>query len=589
MRQVIPAAVKPALLRYAWALSIAASALALRFALDPLVGQMGFVFLLAGILLTAWVGGVGPCLIAQTVILIVHARYFAVTAHPTWPPTLRSIVNLAAFYAVGLSVAAMSQLAQAARQRARAKTAEAVTQREQLRAILSCMGDGVLVTDASGRVTLMNSMAEMLIGATIAQSRGKPLLGVLPLREADSRRLAADPSAQVIRQQHVIHSTTALVLEREAAQPTPIAYSAAPVQDAAGQLTGTVVIFRDESERRQTEEALRAADRRKDEFLATLAHELRNPLAPICMGLELMKLSTGDEPAVADARSMVERQARHMVRLIDDLLDISRITRGKLGLRKAPVDLQTIVDQAIEAARPLLGEAHHELVVRLPELAVMLEADRDRLTQVLSNLLNNAAKYTPSGGRVELAAIADGAQLVLTVADNGRGISAPQLDTIFDMFIQAGEASENGHTGLGLGLTLVKRLVELHAGTVEAASEGPGRGSTFTVRLPIAPGDAGARVAAGPVHRGATSSQPQPRRVLLVDDNRDSLAVMTRLITSQGHDVRTAGDGLEAIAAAESFRPDVVLMDLGMPRMNGFEAARQIAPAPGAEPCGWWP
>ena len=217
MRQVIPAAVKPALLRYAWALSIAASALALRFALDPLVGQMGFVFLLAGILLTAWVGGVGPCLIAQTVILIVHARYFAVTAHPTWPPTLRSIVNLAAFYAVGLSVAAMSQLAQAARQRARAKTAEAVTQREQLRAILSCMGDGVLVTDASGRVTLMNSMAEMLIGATIAQSRGKPLLGVLPLREADSRRLAADPSAQVIRQQHVIHSTTALVLERERA------------------------------------------------------------------------------------------------------------------------------------------------------------------------------------------------------------------------------------------------------------------------------------------------------------------------------------------------------------------------------------
>ena len=461
------------------------------------------------------------------------------------------------------------------RERVRIRTAEVLAQREQFRAILSCIADGVLVTDAAGRVTLMNPMAEQLLGAALSESRGKPLSEVMCVFDAESHMSVADPARQVMHERRVVHSHAPLVLKTLDQRETPIAFSVAPVRNTDDDLTGAVVVFRDETQRRKTEQALKSADRRKDEFLATLAHELRNPLAPICMGLELMKLTPNDQAAVADVHQMVERQTRHMVRLIDDLLDVSRITRGKLELRKSLIQFQSVVSHAVDASRPLIEEAGHKLSVQLPPQPVFLEADPDRLLQILSNLINNAAKFTPPGGLITIAAHVHDGTLSLSITDNGRGIAAEQLPAIFEMFNQARGASENGQTGLGIGLTLVKRLVEMHGGTIEATSEGLGLGSTFAIHLPVAQRTS-ATAAPQVAGDGPESHDASTIKVLLVDDNRDSLSTMNKMVSALGHEVCTAKDGLEAVAAAETFRPEVILMDLGMPVMNGYEAAREI-------------
>jgi CheY-like chemotaxis protein len=354
----------------------------------------------------------------------------------------------------------------------------------------------------------------------------------------------------------------------------PISYSAAPVRDPHGQITGVVLIFRDESERRHTELVLRNADRRKDEFLATLAHELRNPLAPISMGLELLQLSDDDPQAAEDIRLMMQRQTQHMVRLIDDLLDVSRITRGNLQLRRTYVEFAEIVRNAVDAARPLFDGSEHELNVQLPNERLLLYADGNRLTQVFTNLLNNAAKYTPRKGRIDLKAEFDGSDLFVTVSDTGIGIPADKLDSVFEMFTQINSSSESGHTGLGIGLTLVKRLVEMHGGKVAVHSLGRNLGSSFSVRLPALPHLSSIEadlMPDAPPHQIAPS-----RKVLVVDDNADALDSLSRLVTLMGNDVCKARDGVQAIVAAARFRPDIVLMDLGMPNMNGYEAARRI-------------
>jgi signal transduction histidine kinase/ActR/RegA family two-component response regulator len=369
-----------------------------------------------------------------------------------------------------------------------------------------------------------------------------------------------------------------LVLVSRTEQQVPVAYSAASVQDSDGVLQGAVLIFRDESERRRIELALRNADQRKDEFLATLAHELRNPLAPISMGLELLELSADDRRAVEEVRIMMQRQTRHMVRLIDDLLDVSRITRGKLELRRSQVELAKIVRNAVEATRPLMDEAGHQVVVRLPDHPVILYADASRLTQVLTNLLSNAAKYTPRQGRIEISADHRHSEICVVVSDTGIGIPSDKLDCVFDMFAQIHESSETGHTGLGIGLTLVKRLVEMHGGDVELESRGHNLGTTVRVTLPVL---SEARSA----ETGASSGRhelPQmlKRRVLVVDDNADALESLSRLVRLMGNEVRQARDGLEAFQIARMFQPEIVLMDLGMPTLNGYEAARRIRQEP---------
>jgi len=319
---------------------------------------------------------------------------------------------------------------------------------------------------------------------------------------------------------------------------------------------------------------LRAGDRRKDEFLATLAHELRNPLAPIRTGLEVMKMSSGNPAGMERIRATMERQVEQLVMLVNDLLDVSRITRGKLRLRKTPADLAGIVRSAVEASQPVIHEVGHRLRIDLPEEPVLLEADPHRLAQVISNLLNNAAKYTDPGGMIELEVSSGGGEALILVRDSGIGIPADMLDRIFGMFEQIDSPSGGDYGGLGIGLTLVKSLVEMHGGKVRAESAGPGKGSTFSFRLPVLQGVSAEEVETPPE---ADSSGPfVKRKVLVVDDNQAAASTMAMAIEYMGHEVRVASDGREGIGVAESFLPEVILMDLGMPVMDGWEAARRI-------------
>jgi signal transduction histidine kinase/CheY-like chemotaxis protein len=327
-------------------------------------------------------------------------------------------------------------------------------------------------------------------------------------------------------------------------------------------------------------QALQDADRRKDEFLATLAHELRNPLAPIRSSLQILKMPRVDAPTADRSREMMERQVHHLVRLVDDLLDVSRVMRGKVELRKERVELAAVVARAVETAQPLIEAQAHELTVDLPRESLPLEADLVRLAQVLGNLLTNAAKYTEAGGRIWLAARRDGDRVVLRVRDTGIGIPADMLPKVFDLFVQVDHATTKAQGGLGIGLTLVKNLVELHDGTVEAHSAGVGKGSEFVMRLPLL-----ARWQE-PTHgeeNGDPSQQPSAsgHRLLVVDDHVDAADSLALLLRLQGHEVRVAYDGPAALELAQDHRPEMIFLDIGMPGMDGFEVARRVKQIPG--------
>jgi signal transduction histidine kinase len=359
----------------------------------------------------------------------------------------------------------------------------------------------------------------------------------------------------------------------------------------------TQELERDLAERMRLEQALRDADSRKDEFLAILAHELRNPLAPIRSAVEIMGRRASDDPQTVWCHGVIERQIEHLTRLVDDLLDVSRITRGKINLELRPTDVATIVARAVETNRPLIDSRKHDLSVQLPGEKLEVEGDITRLAQVVGNLLNNASKYTPEGGRIALSvdteaalearAADDGSaagaaaaeRIVIRVRDTGIGIPARMLPQVFDLFTQMDHSVEHSQGGLGIGLGLVRLLTEMHGGTVEAHSEGPGQGSEFVVRLPLlhrlAP-DAPASATA-PVPPVGTAMY---RRILVVDDNLDAAETLAAILRLGGSEVTTAHDGLEALAIAERFLPELVLLDIGMPRLNGYDAARRIRAAP---------
>jgi PAS domain S-box-containing protein len=565
--------------RYALALVFIAAAIFLRTLLNPFMGQQSVVVFLAAILLSAWFGGAGPGIASTFLLHVVHAYWF-LDPHGFWPDNLASVVSTIAYYLVGATVGVLSEKRRQAQRRERDQRQEAVSQREHLRTTLSCMAEGVVVTNVHGEITLMNPVAEAMTGWKLADARGKKYEEVVAIQSEIDDGFAERPIDLVLGEGQVVHQRTPVTLASRTGRSTPITYSAAPVRGADGQSTGVVLIFKDESERQRIELALRNADRRKDEFLATLAHELRNPLAPIATGLELLKASADDPQSHEEVRQMMQRQTEHMVRLIDDLMDVSRITRGKLTLRKSEVDLNEIVRGAVQSAQPLIAAAKHELAVNLPDRPLPLLADASRLTQVVTNLLNNAAKYTPTGGRIEITVEQDVREATITVADTGIGIPSDKIGDVFDMFTQINDSGEHGHTGLGIGLTLVKRLVEMHGGRVEVESRGHNLGTVFRVHLP-ALAEAPASVDVG-VQNGQLGSRPASRRILVVDDNLDALASLSRLVSLMGNEVRRAHDGQEALEVARAFHPDIVLMDLGMPRLNGFDAARQMREEPWA-------
>ena len=332
-------------------------------------------------------------------------------------------------------------------------------------------------------------------------------------------------------------------------------------------------------ERVRSTEALREADRRKSEFLATLAHELRNPLAPIRNGLELLRLGAAKPDMQATVRAMMERQVGHMVHLINDLLDIARVSSGKVVLKIEPVTLEAVVAGAVETILPLAEAAGHALSVRLPDEPVPLEVDQVRISQVLSNLLSNAVKYTPRGGRIEVAAQVEGGEVVLVVSDNGIGIAAESLPSVFDMFTQVARSIDRSKGGLGIGLALVRHLVQLHGGSVTAASPGPGLGSRFTVRLPLGRAQPGAEEDGAAVAR-TLAAPARSLRVLVADDNIDAAQTLSVLLELGGHEVCVAHDGQEAVELAGRFQPELVFLDIGMPRMDGYQAARAIRARP---------
>jgi PAS domain S-box-containing protein len=440
---------------------------------------------------------------------------------------------------------------------------DAMRREEELKAettsVLESIAEGFIALDGDFRLTYVNAAAERIFGVT------RQTLLDHPCRESFPDLLEGDLETRYRRAMtQRIHSTFETFVRAAQRWFDVDCY---PARDG-----GLAIYFRDITERKVALEALQDAARRKDEFLATLAHELRNPLAPIRSGLQIMRLADGDAHAEEQARSMVERQFQQLVRLVDDLFDLSRISRGKIALRKERVELAGIIQSAVETSLPLIEQSQQTLEVTLPPQPIIIEADTTRLAQVFTNLLNNAAKYTESGGTIWLDVQQRSTEVAVTVKDTGMGIPAEMLPHVFDMFTQVDRSLERSRGGLGIGLNIVKQLVRMHRGSVEARSEGNGKGSEFIVRLPIL---AAARKDT-PLNDSGPAQRSAPMRVLVADDNPDSANGLALLLKIRGNEVRTAHDGLEVISAAEAFRPEVMLLDIGMPKLNGYEVCRHI-------------
>lgn len=437
-----------------------------------------------------------------------------------------------------------------------------------LRAAVESANDAVLITEANldepgPRIEYVNSAFERMTGYTFDEAvRTTPRILQGPKTDRELlRRLRRDLSE---RQEFSGETTN----YRKDGTEYVVEWRITPVRDEHGVVDKWVAVQRDVTDRRQTEEALRDADRRKDEFLATLAHELRNPLAPIRNGLAVLRLD--ERVGADDILTMMDRQLSHMVRLVDDLLDVSRVISGKVGMRRELVGIDRVIESAIETSRPLVEAGHHQLELNSPAETLLVSADPTRLAQVFSNLLNNSAKYSPDGGRIELAVQRAGGEVMISVRDYGVGIPEDMLPRVFDLFTQVGRTLDRAQGGLGIGLSLVKRLVELHGGRIQATSGGPGKGSVFTVWLPLAHER---RVT--PRSTPAVPTVQVSRRILVVDDNQDGAASMAMMLRLSGHETLVAHDGYSALAAAREFEPEVVLLDIGMPGMSGYEVARK--------------
>ncbi|MGB4335540.1 MAG: PAS domain S-box protein [Chromatiaceae bacterium] len=444
-------------------------------------------------------------------------------------------------------------------------------------AITTCAAGAIFVTDGEGCTSFANAEVERLFGFTRDELMGRVLHDCIHHHHPDGRPypFADCPNCRIYGPGETVRDHEAVFFRKDGTPVTVMCANSALEVD--GEQMGAVLVAHDITGLKHSEEALREADRRKDEFLATLAHELRNPLAPIRSAVEILKLKAPDDPTLQAVHGLIDRQLRHLVRLVDDLLDVSRITRGRLQLRRERVALAEVLEQALEASRPHVECAGHDLSVTLPPVPVYLDADPVRLAQVFLNLIHNACKYTNPGGQIRVSAELDGPEVVVTVADTGIGVPPEDLVRLFETFAQLGPTGERAQGGLGIGLSLARGLVEMHGGSIEARSEGPGKGTQLVVRLPTLPGGSAAQPAPAP----AAAVQPAAaRRVLVVDDHRDVVESLALLLRATGYQVEIAHDGLEAIEAAGRYRPDLVLLDIGMPKLDGYATCRRIREHP---------
>jgi PAS domain S-box-containing protein len=446
---------------------------------------------------------------------------------------------------------------------------------QRLATTLHSIGEAVIATDEKGIVNLTNPVAEALTGWKAREALGKQLDEVFRVINEESRATVESTVAKVLREGRVVGLTNHSLLIRRDGVETPIEQSAAPIVDEHGRILGVVLIFRDATGARAAQQALHDADRRKNEFLSVLAHELRNPLAPIRQAAQIARSASATPAQLGWSTEVIERQIGHMARLLDDLLDVSRITRGTLEVRKSRVELASVIEAAIEMARPLIDARNHSLHLDVSKEPLPLDADPLRIAQVIANLISNAAKYTRPGGRIRVSAEHAGDYAVVRIVDNGAGLSREALGTIFQMFAQVASPLDRDEGGLGIGLALSKGLVELHAGTIEASSPGPGHGSEFVVRLPLAR-ERRADAAKPPV---AALKRSTRVRIVVADDNHDTAASLAALLELGGHEVAVVNDGAAALDAIQRSRPDIALLDIGMPSLNGYDIAKRVRAA----------
>jgi PAS domain S-box-containing protein len=685
---------------YAVALTTVVLALCLRWPLQPILDhQLPFLLFFPAVMLTAWYGGLRPGLVA-TALSGAFAAAFLLPALFTGAghARLTDAFGLAVFLLVGVAFSVLSGRFHAATEDVHSAYESEQALKERLAVTLRSIGDAVVATDAAGRVTFLNPVAETLTGWESGAAHGRPLAEVFVIVDEGTHRPVADPVQTVIREGRVVGLANHTLLISRAGVETSIADSAAPIRDLQGELIGVVLVFRDAGPERaaeralqesaarfrqmadampqmvwtarpdgfidyynarwceyarcdpgetgdatrraiihpddlgpwlerwarsvragepyeieyrfkdreggyrwflgralpvrddsgeivkwfgtctdidaqkRAEAALKDADRRKDQFLAMLSHELRNPLAPIRNAIELLKRLGPPDPRLQRARDIIDRQTEQLTRLTDDLLEVSRITSGKIRLEERPIDAAAVVTLAVETSAPLIEARRHALEVRLPAEPLRVRADARRLAQVLGNILNNAAKYTQEGGHISVTLERDGKDAVFRVKDDGPGIPAEMLDKVFDLFTQVDRSLARSQGGLGIGLTLARTLIEMHGGTVRAFSEGPGKGSELVVRLPVLAGPAEPPTPAAPPDPGDARAV----RILVVDDNVDAADSLRGVLELSGHDVRVAYEGPTALDLAEAFRPSLVLLDLGLPGMDGHEVARRL-------------
>ncbi len=571
---------------YAVAVLAVLAATAVRFLAGGFLAEQPFVtFFLATMVVVVFAGS-GPGVLA-TLLSVISAKYFFLAPIGSFEiHDPKSLAKTAIFTVIGLALCVTAELISRRRRAAgdamltsvktqlRGEAMKSLQESEQrYRLLFETSRDGIVTVDLSGRIMDANPAYQSMLDYTMDELRALRSQDITPLRWHDAeqaivrdRILAQGDSGEY--EKEYIHKDGSVF---------PVSLRAWPVMDAdGGEVIGMRAFVRDITDRKRVEEVLRDADRRKDEFIATLSHELRNPLAPIRNGLQVLRITDGQGPSAERAREMMERQVEHLVRLVDDLLEVSRVSHGKIELRKERLDLAVVVNRAVDLHRELIDAAGVLLRVAPPDAPVLVDADPVRLAQIFGNLLNNAVNYTDRGGHIEVAVRRVADEAIVSVADTGVGIPKDMLPHVFDLFVQGERTLGRDIGGLGIGLSLVRSLVELHGGEVEAHSEGEARGSRFIVRLPLTTN----LEANAPSPRTGPRAAVSARRVLIVDDTREVADSFAILLETLGMEARVAYSGAQGLAASSEFEPELVFLDIGMPGMDGFETARRMRDQP---------